>query len=153
MTIAVRFYSGDDWPAVCSIYDRARLDELRHIVDLAAFLPLVETYEADGLFSGAVWVAEYEQSVAGFAAAHDGELGWLYVDPDYHRRGIGAALTRSVLAHAEGPLTIRLIDGNEPGHWFCKRMGFQHRARQQSRLRGNPDWEVLTHTFVWGGTD
>lgn len=151
MTIEVRFYSADDWPAVCSIYDRARLEELRHIVGFEGYLPLVETYEADGLFDGRVWVAESDHTVAGFAAVHTNELKWLYVDPDHHRRGIGSALTRHILGQAESPMTIKLIDGNESGHWFCKRMGFRHTKRERSRLRGNPDMEVLTHTFVWGG--
>ena len=43
MNISIRPYEDADWERLGQIHDRARLDELRNSVDLAAFLPLADT--------------------------------------------------------------------------------------------------------------
>ena len=42
MPITTRPYREDDWPAVCTIHDRARPDELTGACDPRAFVPLAE---------------------------------------------------------------------------------------------------------------
>ena len=55
--IRLRNYTPEDWDAIATIHDHARLDELRVSVGVDAFLSLEATADSEGLFDGEVWVA------------------------------------------------------------------------------------------------
>ncbi|GAB4190829.1 MAG: hypothetical protein OHK0022_03980 [Roseiflexaceae bacterium] len=92
-TVLIRAYTEADWPAVCALHDRARLDELRGSCDLRAFVPLAEE-QADGenFRVSQKFVACLGERVVGFVGVDGNFLSWLYVDPDYYGRGIGRRL-------------------------------------------------------------
>ena len=76
-----------------------------------------------------VWVALEEDEVAGFAALklhredRIGEIYMIAVDPDFQRRGIGAALTAHSLAWLkEAGMTTAMVEtGGDPGHAPARR--------------------------------
>lgn len=77
----IRAYRESDWPRLCEIHDAARMCELSASNLTDAFLTLEQTAENEGLFDGAIVVAEAEGAVQGFAAFSDNELTWLYCHP------------------------------------------------------------------------
>jgi GNAT superfamily N-acetyltransferase len=148
VAISIRAYEPRDWEAIRRIHDAARVEELRTTVGLAAYLDLVATYEAEGLFDGEVWVAELDGAVAGFVAWTADEITWMYVDPAVQRRGVGRALVGHVLSRATGPVRLEVLDGN-PARAFYERVGFVVEATTTGRLVGNEAFAATGHTMVW----
>lgn len=149
MAITIRPYAPSDWDDICRIHDAARLDELRNSVGVAAFLPLADTYEAEGLFEGDVWVAELDGGIAGFIAATGNEITWLYVDTALYRRGVARALTSHVLARARHPVELEVLEGNDAARAFYERMGFVWQSSTTGKLAGNEKFQAAGHTLVW----
>ena len=78
----------------------------------------------------------------GFMFLHDGHLEALFVDPDQHGKGIGAALIGSALAAHPG-LTTDVNAQNGQALGFYKRMGFVETGR--SALDGQGRAYPLIH--------
>ena len=123
--------------------------ELATSVGTEAFLSLEQTYESEGLFAGDVWIAELEGAVAGFLALAEGEVTWMYVDPDCSRRGVGTALLRHALAHASDRVELTVLDGNTGALKLYEREGFVHASTTVGRLAGNEAFEATGHLLVW----
>ena len=110
--LTIREFDNADWDAVCRVHDRARPLEFRGqpgFADGRRIRMLAEAAEEDGFFRSrtavAVWPA---RGIVGFASVDRAYLSFLYVDPDFHRRGVGRALLRHVTAWigAEGYTTV-----------------------------------------------
>ena len=88
------------------------------------------------------WVYEVDGFIAGFAAAGDGHLLALYVDPTAQGAGVGSAL----LAHAEAALgedgaeeaTLSVFAANEQGRRFYEKRGWTLAGGE------NADWVAPT---------
>lgn len=154
--VTVRSYRGEDWDAIARIHDTARLDELRDSVGVEAFLTLAETHEGEGLFDGALWVAEVrdgagsEPVVAGFAAYADAELTWLYVDPARYRQGIGRVLLRHVLeADDSARIECTVLAGNDGARALYESAGFVVVETKTGKLAGNERFRATGHVMEW----
>lgn len=148
MAIELRPYQESDWPRLCAIHDRARLDELRGSVDLAAFRPLEQTAQPEGLFDGEVWVADDSGSVVGFVAVSDDEISWLYVDPARYRQGIGRKLVRHAVSRCGGAATVEVLAGNIAAIRLYQGEGFAIRETRQGKLTGNEQFAATGHIMV-----
>jgi putative acetyltransferase len=84
--------------------------ERRRIPEL--YLPQAET-----------WVSEEGGHVIGFLALLKNEVGALFVDPRFHRLGIGRALLDQARA-ARGALEVEVFRENAIGRAFYRRYGF-----------------------------
>ena len=147
MDVELRSYQPEDWPQMCSLHDRARIDELRGSVDLAAFIPLEQAAEPEGLFDGEVWVACLGERIAGFVAASDDEITWLYVDPDVYRRGIGRRLLRHAVAQCGPEVTTEALSGNQAAIQLYQSEGFEIVETRTGRLTGNEQFSATGHTM------
>ena len=146
MHATIRPYQDADWDRLCDIHDRARLDELRGSVDLAAFLTLAETAAPEGLFDGEVWVAvDPDERVVGFAAVADDELTWLYVDPDLYGRGVGRRLLRHVVSRCGPVVTTEALAGNAPAIALYQSEGFEIVETKTGGMTGNERFTVTGH--------
>lgn len=141
--LTIRPYALADWPRLCVIHDAARLDELRPTVGVAAFLPLEQAAENEGLFDGRVDVAEVGGIVEGFIAYTDDELTWIYVNPPLYRRGVGRALVRHALATAGPVVRLEVLEGNEAALRFYLAEGFKVVRRSEGRLAGNETFAAV----------
>jgi ribosomal protein S18 acetylase RimI-like enzyme len=148
MTVVIRPYESRDWDDICRIHDAARLDELRGAGLLEAYLDLAATYENEGLFDDAVWIAEVDGRVAGFLAGSRGEITWAYVDPQLYRRGVGRALVEHMQRLATGPIELEVLDGNA-ARGFYESLGFVHEGTTTGKLAGNEEFSATGHTMVW----
>ncbi|WP_313915098.1 GNAT family N-acetyltransferase [Tahibacter sp.] len=145
--LLVRPYRDTDWGRLCVIHDAARLDELRQSAGVAAFLPLTQAAENEGLFDYTVCVAEADGRVDGFVAFSDDELAWLYVDPACYRRGIGRALVRHAVNSAPGPLTVEVLEGNEAALRLYLDEGFRQLRRVEGRMAGNDAFPAVARVL------
>lgn len=147
----IRPYQPGDWDDICRIHDAARLDELRGAGLLEAYLDLAATYENEGLFDGEVWVAVADGRIAGFLAGGieegDGEITWLYVDPDLHRHGVGRALVEHFAARCDGSVELEVLAGNAARD-FYEALGFTVEATTTGKLAGNEAFTATGHTLV-----
>ena len=95
----IRTGTPNDLPAAASVYRRASLSNAGDRDNLLAH-PEFLILGPEGLAEGRTHVAEQDGSVVGFATwaetAGTVELEDLFVDPDYRRRGIAAALVRRI---------------------------------------------------------
>jgi ribosomal protein S18 acetylase RimI-like enzyme len=72
----------------------------------------------------AVWVAEINQDIVGYASLDGQELTNLYVHPDYQGRGAGTALLALVKTVAKEGLRLWTFQKNEGAIRFYERNGF-----------------------------
>ncbi|SDZ10715.1 Ribosomal protein S18 acetylase RimI [Lysobacter sp. yr284] len=133
---SIRAYRLSDWPRLCQIHDRARLDELQRSAGVDAFRTLARTAHSEGLFDGRLDVAEVDGVVRGFVAFQRASLDWLYVDPDSYRQGVGRALLRHAIALSGPTISTQALLGNEPAIALYRSEGFVEIERRSGRLAG-----------------
>ena len=136
--IRIRELQAEDWPAVFRIHDAARPDELAGSCDSRAFVPLRQDPELAELKQCHILIAHHGGTPVGFAGVDDDYLGWLYVHPDWYRRGIGRQLLQAGLKLTSGtPWTI-VLAGNKPAIRLYRSEGFVEVARFASENAGYP---------------
>jgi GNAT superfamily N-acetyltransferase len=146
--LSIRPYAPDDWEAIARVHDAARMQELTASVGPEAFLDLAATAEDEGLFDGELWVAVADEDVVGFVAYDDAEVTWLYVHPDAQRRGIGRALLRRALRHAEDnhvtTVEVTVLEG-APARGLYESEGFTLTETRTGPLVGNETFTATGH--------
>lgn len=143
--LKLRTYNSEDWDAISVIHDRARLDELRASVGIAAFLSLAATAENEGLFEGEVWVACENETVVGFIAFADDEVTWLYVSPDHYRQGVGRSLLRHAIARCGTIVSTSVLSGNVAALQLYLSEGFRILETKTGKLNGNESFPATGH--------
>jgi ribosomal protein S18 acetylase RimI-like enzyme len=71
----------------------------------------------------AVWVAEVEGRVVGYASVRDQELRMLYVDPFAQGAGVGSELLAQ--AEAAGACELEVFEANGHGRYFYEARGWR----------------------------
>lgn len=74
--------------------------------------------------AGRNWVAEVDGRIAGFISVQGGFIGGLFVQPAYHRQGIGRALLEHVAA-CRSRLSVEVYLDNPLAPAFYRRCGFR----------------------------
>lgn len=136
-TELVRPYQPQDWDAICRVHDAARVFELQPTVGMAAFIPLADAAENEGLFDGALDVLEVGNDIVGFVGWTDDELTWLYVDPAHFGKGFGRLLLRHAIASAGPVFRTEVLEGNRAAEQLYLQEGFVLKERKLGRLAGN----------------
>ena len=139
-------YTPSHWEDIQKVHDPARMQELTLAGLEAAFLPLTVAAEREGLFDYRLYVALEEETAVGFVAFTADELAWLYVRPDYQRRGIGRALAQFALEHMKGKeKSVEVLCGNEPARNLYHSLGFTKETIVHGKMPGNESFPVT----VW----
>lgn len=138
----LRPYRPSDWLRLCEIHDPARHDELTLAGVPEAFQSLEDTAESEGLFDGALIVAEAENIVRGFVSYTLDQLGWIYTDPAYSRRGIGRKLVRHTIMNTGPVLELEVLEGNIPAIALYESEGFVEINRKTGSVSGNDGFIV-----------
>ena len=146
MGMAVRDAVPADAPALAAIFLRAR----------AAAMPgLVEPYQAQAVarWLTGVLMRDHRVRVAesggepvgyighGLDAEHGAMVFHLYLDPDWHRRGIGSGLLTEAIAAHGAPLSLYCFARNAGGRAFYDTHGFRPVAARDGAANeeGEPD--------------
>jgi GNAT superfamily N-acetyltransferase len=154
VSLFIRDYQPDDWPAVCRVHDRARPDELRGSFDARAFIPLAEDPEGEYINACTMFIAQLGYEVVGFAGIDEPYLAWLYVDPAHYRRGIGRALLRHCLARLGEDAWTRACGNNNPALGLYLSEGFVIESRVAGENAGykGPSARLALHLENRGWT-
>jgi putative acetyltransferase len=70
------------------------------------------------------WVWQADGHVVGFVSLLGNEVGAIFVDPEFHRSGIGLALMDRAQA-LRGELEVEVFERNLPGRAFYAKLGFE----------------------------
>lgn len=119
-------YQHSDLEAIETIHDRARKIELGYARLEKAFIPFKIAAEREHFFDyDGIFVAEADGTTAGFAACSKKELAWLYVSPDFMRRGVGRALASYALDKFPEIKYVEVLFGNCPAKALYESLGFE----------------------------
>ena len=97
----------------------------------------IEAEVAEFLPQAPMWVAECNGELQGFMVLHDGMIEALFVDPDWHGRGVGSGL----IAHALAIEPRVKVDANEQADNavpFYEARGFERIGRSDHDDQGRP---------------
>jgi ribosomal protein S18 acetylase RimI-like enzyme len=149
--VEIRAFVPEDWEELCAAYEPAARLELELTgTDPRAFRPMpyeesLETF----LQMNTALVATVEGKVVGFVAWRDqgewrdsGYLSWLYVDPAYHRRGIGDRLLRRAMEALGGQAWTLTKQGNEAVVNLYRKHGMQIVKTRPAQTSGYPHVEL-----------
>lgn len=121
----IRPYRDSDWPSVREIYDLAKPDELRGVVEASAIPPLEADPEMKLCFrESQILVMDESDRIVGFGGSRGTFITWLFVHPNHRRKGVAWALVRELLAQLDGTITLNVATTNEAACNLYKRMGF-----------------------------
>ncbi len=138
-SITLRAYCDEDWPAVCTIHDRARPYELEGSCDSQAFLPLADDHDDLETFHRAEkFIACLAEDIVGFVGVDENLISWLYVDPDYFSLGIGRELLQLGLELAGPNAWTVVLNGNTRARQLYASEGFQVIHRFKGTNAGYP---------------
>ena len=137
--ILIREYRDEDWPHVCAIHDRARVDELRGSCDPRAFVPLAADLEdAENFQRSRKFVACLDGQIVGFVGVDGTYLSWLYVDPSLYGKGIGRRLLRYGVALIGPQAWTVTLSGNTRARHLYETEGFEVVRTFQGNNAGYP---------------
>jgi len=135
----LRAYESDDWDAVCKIYDLGKPEELRGVVEPSSLVPLASDPDMKSLFRASqIVVAEDTGRVVGFAGNRGSFITWLFVHPQFRRRGVASALVRHMVARLEPPVTLNVAAENSAARALYQRLGFKVEREFLGNFQGRP---------------
>lgn len=135
----IRAYKKADWDQVSAIYDLAKPDEMRGIVDAQAIIPLAQDSQMLRYFSDSeVWVYEENGSVVGFIGRKKDVVSWLFVHPDHRRKGIARSLLNELIRIHHGTLRLNLAKSNQPAMTLYESCGFEIFEEFEGNMYGRP---------------
>lgn len=148
-SIQIGNYKDSDWDRCRIIHDLARPIELQGSCDSRAFVPLADDAEDLAEFQRAKkYIAHAAEKVLGFVGVDENDVGWLYVDPNSARLGIGRALLRYAMDQIKshwpklspaGPkISVYVLEGNTPALKLYRSEAFETVDKFQSKNNGYP---------------
>ena len=135
----IRLAAPVDHPAMLELWERSVRATHAFLAeqDITDLRPHVQ----QGFASSAVewWVVCAEQDrLAGFLAYTPGCIEGLFIDPAWHRRGLGKLLVSHAQGLAQGPLRLDVNEGNAGALAFYEAQGFVVISRSPTDSGGRP---------------
>lgn len=85
-----------------------------------------------------LWVIDTNRQPAGFMGLDGRHIAMLFVDPRWHRTGMGSALIDFARHHYGLPLTVDVNEQNPAAQAFYQRRGFKLVGRSALDAQGRP---------------
>ncbi len=122
----IRAYHTDDFTAICDIYNRSKLDELKYETFAYSLLALQsDTLRFDKLFESEIYVYQENKRIAAYGAICATEIRALFVHPDFRRNGIGKQVLAFLLGLKQGPISLFVARSNYPAKSLYAQYGFK----------------------------
>lgn len=132
--IMIRNYDKTDWIEVCRVFDLSKPCELATGGVGESFVPLAKDERRIAQFSKCtVIVWEEFGAIRGFAGYAESYIGWLFVEPEAFRHGIGRSLLRQVVTRIEGEPWLWTMKHNEAALALYQSEGFEIVQERQSQ--------------------
>jgi putative acetyltransferase len=123
-SFALRRAARADMEAVARLHRHVRRTCLPYLPELHTPQQDLAFFEQQVFPSSTIWLAEGEGWLIGFAVLKQDWLDHLYIDPDWHGRGVGLALLTAVREDAE-ELNLWTFQANAQARRFYERHGFR----------------------------
>jgi len=95
------------------------------VVDASAIPPLEADAGMMTLFqSSQILVLESGGRIVGFGGSRGTSITWLFVHPEYRRKGVARALVLEMLARLVGTVALNVATTNVAAYNLYKRVGF-----------------------------
>ena len=150
--VRVRPAQAADAAAIAQVHIRSREVTMPYLPPRRRTDAEVEAWVRDVVLPGsAVWVADLDGAVVGYAAVEDDQLDALYLLADVRRRGIGTLLLAAAKAHRPQGLGLFVFQKNTGARAFYLRHGFTVTAATDGsgNMEREPDlamrWSPVTN--------
>ena len=121
----IRNFSIDKhWNSICEVHDASRPGELEGSAPKKAFVPLEKCYKTEALLNDKIYVGLVNEKVVGFVAFNHSKITWLYVHPNYQKKGYGRKLLKFVMNKVEKPTSVLVLNRNLKAIKLYKSEGF-----------------------------
>ena len=141
----IRQYNTSDLEAVLSSWESAT--RLAHPFMTDDFLAQERKNVAEIYMPNTdTWVAELDGNVVGFVALMGNEIGAIFLQPNYHGKGIGKALMDKA-NELHSSLEVEVFKANAIGRKFYSKYGFELLEEKHHESTGQP---LLRLRFVAG---
>lgn len=144
--LLIREARHEDAGAIADVHLSARRDAMPYLPELHGEAETRSWFASNVLPRCAVWVAEGQGRVVGFAALHGELLEHLYVAPGDQGRGVGTALLERARRASPGRLELWTFQRNARARAFYERHGF--RVAELTDGAGNEEREPDVR-YVW----
>ncbi|SEO69862.1 GNAT family N-acetyltransferase [Actinacidiphila rubida] len=141
-----------DAAAIAQVHIRSREATMPYLPPRKRSDAEVESWVRDVVLPGsAVWVAEADGAVVGYAAVEGDELDALYLLAEHRRHGIGSLLLAAAKAHRPDGLGLFVFQKNTDARAFYVRHGFTVTAETDGsgNMEREPDlamrWSPVTN--------
>jgi putative acetyltransferase len=123
VSVQIRHYGNADLDAVLSSWEVAT--RLAHPFMSDEFIAQERKNVAEIYMPNTdTWVAEIDGNVEGFIALMGNEVGAIFLQPEWHGKGIGKALMDKA-QELHGDLEVEVFEKNSVGRKFYSRYGFE----------------------------
>lgn len=126
----------DEYDRVLEVWERA-VRATHHFLtdaDIEYFKPLISEHYLDAV--QLTCIRDETGTIIGFAGTAEGKTEMLFVDPEWHGRGIGRRLMEHAIA--AGCLEVDVNEQNEGAVRFYERLGFEQFDRSERDPTGRP---------------
>ncbi|MAY02972.1 MAG: GNAT family N-acetyltransferase [Gammaproteobacteria bacterium] len=122
--VQIRKYENSDLDAVLSSWETAT--RLAHPFMTDEFIAQERKNVAEVYIPNTdTWVVDIDGNIEGFIALMGNEVGAIFLQPEYHGKGVGKALMDKAQA-LHGDLEVEVFKENSIGRKFYSRYGFEH---------------------------
>jgi putative acetyltransferase len=121
--VSIRRATPEDAPALAEIHARARRECMPYLPDLYSDEEILRFVRETVFLNEELWVAEADAGVVGFLALSDDLLYHLYVNPDFHGKGVGSALFAQVQALRPAGFRLWVFQRNAQARAFYEHRG------------------------------
>ena len=85
-----------------------------------------------------LWILDVDKQPAGFMGVDRHHIAMLFIEPRWHRSGMGTALINFAVQQYGLPLTVDVNEQNPAAHAFYLRQGFRQIGRSPQDDQGRP---------------
>ncbi len=126
MEIIRNYNKSSDWEQVSKIYDLSKPDEMVGLVNSALIIPLAQDDKMLCYFNESIiWVYEDEHKIFGFIGLKENVISWLFVHPDFRRKGVARKLITKLTEEHNHALKLNIVKNNHAAMSLYLDLGFK----------------------------
>lgn len=137
--LLIRLYQSGDLVQTVTLWWETRQIAFPYIKEVHTFEDYTSYFTNVVAVNNEVWVAEWDNGMAGFMAMQPGHIEHLYVATGYQRQGVGTALLNKAKERSPQGLSLYTFQKNIPARTLYEKHGFKAVRFGISPDEGEPD--------------